>query len=102
MFALLVALRPLKEVSWVLQMRYQRALVGDVFAARELLDRALGKPKVTLEQKQALPLPEGLLGRLAALVQANPALPDRLAAMGCKRRLGQDPASGAREPLRGV
>ena len=36
-------------------MLYQRALAGDVLAARELLDRALGKPKVTLEQKQTLP-----------------------------------------------
>ena len=63
-------------------MLYQRALAGDVLAARELLDRALGKPKMTLEQKQLLPSAEELRARLRALVQANPRLPDQLATMG--------------------
>ena len=79
--AVLAAVTP-AMVSRVLQMLYQRALAGDVLAARELLDRALGKPKVTLEQKQTLPSPGELRARLTSLVEANPALPDQLASLG--------------------
>ena len=82
--AILEAVTPDRIVK-VLEVLYQKALKGDVLAARGLLDRALGKPKMTLEQTQNLPSAKELRTHLTALVQANPELPDRLAAMGRKQ-----------------
>ena len=53
----------------------EKAKAGDVMAAREVLDRMLGKAKVSIESKPpAMRTPDEVMADIQALVLANPEL----------------------------
>ena len=61
-----------EKIAKILDKLMEKAAEGDVLAARDVLDRVLGKAKVTMEVQRDQPTVEQLRQRLLAMLNQDP------------------------------
>ena len=89
-----------EDMQEVVMMLIRSARGGSIAAAKELLDRTLGKPTQEIEVvQQQESSPDEVRTKLAALLMSRPELRDVLEDAGYERRLESSPAETLRNQV---
>ena len=98
--SLMSAVTP-EDMQDVILMLIDRARGGSIAAAKELLDRTLGKPtqEIIVEQQEQRN-PDEVRARLAALLMKHPELRDVLSQAGEERRVESLPVDEFKEEVK--